>query len=206
MQPLRYNERGMEPDDQELVRRSQDGDVGAFNVIVERYQGYVLNLSARILGNRTLAEDVTQEAFVSAYRAIGRFRGGSLRAWLLRIAQNGSLDVLRSSRRRPADSLDEALLNSGFQVASGGEPPEQSALRHELGAEIQRAILSLPEDQRATLVLIDVQGLSYEEAAEATGGSRGTVKSRLSRARARARSYLSRHRELLPDEFRHLST
>jgi RNA polymerase sigma-70 factor (ECF subfamily) len=70
----------MTPDDDELVRRSQDGDIGAFNLIVERYQSYVLNLSARILGNRALAEDVAQETFVSAYRAIGRFRGGNLRS------------------------------------------------------------------------------------------------------------------------------
>ena len=196
----------MGPDDQELVRRSQDGDLGAFNVIVERYQGYVLNLSARILGSRMLAEDVAQESFVSAYRAIDRFRGGSLRSWLLRIAQNRSRDVLRSSRRRPADSLDEALLNPSFQVASGDEPPEQSVVRGELGAEIQRAILSLPEDQRATLVMVDVQGLSYQEAAEAVGVSLGTVKSRLSRGRARVRGYLSQHRELLPEEYRHLCT
>ena len=173
---------------------------------VERYQSYVLNLSARILGNRTLAEDVAQETFVSAYRAIGRFRGGSLRAWLLRIAQNGSRDVLRSSRRRPEDSLDEALINPSFQVASREESPEQGTLRRELAAEIQRAILTLPEEQRATLVLVDVQGLSYEEAAEATGVSLGTVKSRLSRGRARARDYLAQHGELLPDEFRHSIT
>ena len=196
----------MTPDDDELVRRSQDGDIAAFNIIVERYQSYVLNLSARILGNRSLAEDVAQETFVSAYRAIGRFRGGSLRAWLLRIAQNGSRDAIRSSGRRREDSLDEALLNPMFQVRSGGESPEESALRGELAAEIQRSILSLPEDQRATLVLIDVQGLSYEEAADAMGVSLGTVKSRLSRGRARARDYLVEHRELLPEQFRLHST
>ena len=196
----------MTPDDDELVRRSQDGDIGAFNLIVERYQSYVLNLSARILGNRALAEDVAQETFVSAYRAIGKFRGGNLRSWLLRIAQNGSRDVLRSSYGRREDSLDEALLSPGYQVPAGGESPEESAMRGALGAEIQRAILSLPEDQRATLVMIDVQGLSYEEAADAMGVSLGTVKSRLSRGRGRARDYLVEHRELLPEQFRQHST
>jgi RNA polymerase sigma-70 factor (ECF subfamily) len=193
----------MELEDAELVRRSQAGNLGAFNVIVERYQSHVFNLSARILGNRTTAEDVTQEAFISAYKAIGKFRGGNLRSWLLRIASNASKDFLRSSKRRPEDSLDEALVNPSFQVPSGDESPQQAAERGELQAEIQKAILALPEDQRTVLVLVDVQGLSYEEAADATSASIGTVKSRLSRARSRCRDYLKQNVELLPAQFRH---
>ena len=194
----------MELTDSELVSRSQRGDLGAFNIIVERYQTQVFNLVARMLGNRTWAEDVTQDAFISVYRAIGKFRGGVLRAWLLRIASNASRDMLRSHRRRREESLDQSLLDTGFQVASSEESPEQQALRGELGAEIQRAILDLPEDQRAVLVLVDVQGLSYVEASEATGASLGTVKSRLNRARARVRDHLLTHGELLPDQFRRI--
>ena len=194
----------MQPEDAGLVRQSQRGDLAAFNAIVERYQTQVFNLAARMLGNRASAEDVTQETFISAYRAIGRFRGGSLRAWLLRIASNASRDFLRASRRRPEFSLDESLLNPGFQVPQAGESPEQQVISGELGAEIQRAILSLPEDQRTVLVLVDVQGSSYEEAADVTGASLGTVKSRLSRARARVRDYLLQRRELLPEQFRPL--
>jgi len=193
----------MELEDAELVRRSQAGNLGAFNVIVERYQSYVFNLSARILGNRTTAEDVTQETFISAYKAIGKFRGGNLRSWLLRIASNASKDFLRSSKRHPEDSLDEALVNPSFQVPSGDESPQQAAERGELRAEIQKAILTLPEDQRTVLVMVDVQGLSYEEAANATGASIGTVKSRLSRARGRCRDYLTQKVELFPTQFRH---
>ena len=192
----------MRPDEAELVLRSAEHDLSAFNRIVERYQSQVYNLAARILGDRTAAEDVSQETFISAHRAIGRFRGGSLRAWLLRIASNRSYDFLRSSRSRPAQSLDQSLENPGFYVASQDPSPEQMALSGELRDEIQRAILSLPPDQRATLTLIDVQGLSYQEAAEATGVSLGTVKSRLSRARAGARDSLLQRKELLPDKFR----
>ena len=192
----------MELTDSELVGRSQRGDLGAFNMIVERYQIQVFNLVARTLGNRVWAEDVTQEAFISAYRAIGRFRGGTLRAWLLRIASNASLDMLRVNRRRREESLDQSLLDTGFQVASSEESPEQQALRGELGAEIQRAIHALQADQKAVLVLVDVQGLSYGEASEVTGASLGTVKSRLNRARARVRDQLLMHGELLPDQFR----
>ena len=194
----------MELTDSELVSRSQRGDLGAFNMIVERYQTQVFNLVARMLGNRTWAEDVTQEAFISAYRAMGKFRGGVLRAWLLRIASNASRDMIRASRRRREESLDQSMLDTGFQVASSEPSPEQRALRGELGAEIQRAILALQEDQRAVLVLVDVRGLSYEEASEVTGVSLGTVKSRLNRARARVRDHLLTHGELLPDQFRHL--
>ena len=192
----------MEPDDAELAKRSQQGDLAAFNLIVERYRSQVFNLVTRMLGNRASGEDVTQEAFLSAYWGIGRFRGGSLRAWLLRIASNASRDVIRASRRRPEHSLDESLENPSFQVPSHDESPEQHTLRGELGDLIQRAILTLSEDQRATLVLIDAQGQSYEEAAEITGASLGTVKSRLSRARGRVRDYLAQRPELLPSQFR----
>ena len=190
--------------DADLVARSKRGDLPAFNLIVQRYQSQVYNLAARVLGDRTAAEDIAQETFISAYRAVGRFRGGSLRAWLLRIASNLSYDHIRATRRRPVQSLDESLLDPGFSVPSQEPSPEQYAIQGELGAEIQRAILSLPADQRTTLVLVDVQGLSYEEASEATGASLGTVKSRLSRARSRARDLLRQRRELLPDHLRHV--
>lgn len=194
----------MQPEDTDLVNRSQNGELAAFNAIVERYQSRVYNLSARILGNATSAEDATQEAFISAYKAISKFRGGSLRAWLLRIASNTCYDILRSSKRRPEQSLDLSMENPGFQVASGAASPEQQAITSELGSEIQRAIIALPEDQRMVLVMIDVQGASYDETAQAIGTSMGTVKSRLSRARGRMRDYLRERRELLPDEFRHI--
>jgi RNA polymerase sigma-70 factor (ECF subfamily) len=109
---------------------------------------------------------------------------------------------MRGSIRRPEQSLDESLTNPSFQPASSDESPEDHALRGELNAQLQRAILSLSADHRAALVLVDVQGLSYDEAAEATGASVGTIKSRLSRARARVRDLLLEHRELLPARFR----
>ena len=108
----------MDLDDSQLASLSCRGDLSAFNVIVERYQSQVLNASWRVVGSFASAEDVTQETFISAYRAICKFRGGSLRAWLLRISFNLGVDLLRSSKRRPEDSLDESLENPSFQVAS----------------------------------------------------------------------------------------
>ena len=192
----------MDAEDSELVVRSKDGDLHAFNFIVQRYQSQVLNLSARIIGDRGRAEDVTQETFISAYQAIGRFRGGSLRAWLMRIAANASRDSLRGSQRRPEQSLDESLESASFQPVSAEPSPEEHAERSELNAELQKAILALSDDQRAVLVLIDVQGFSYEETTESVGASIGTVKSRLNRARRRVRDILMERRELLPDRFR----
>ncbi len=192
----------MEIEDATLVERSRNGDLEAFNQIVRRYQLRVYNLAARILGDRTAAEDVAQDTFVSAYKALARFRGGSLRAWLLRIASNLCYDRLRSAKRRPEQSLDEAMESPGFHVPSRDPSPEQQAISRELHDHVQRAILGLPFDQRNTIMLVDVQGLSYEEAAEAMDVSMGTVKSRLSRARAAVRDALMAHRELLPDKFR----
>ena len=192
----------MDAEDSELVVRSKDGDLQAFNFIVQRYQSQVLNLSARIIGDRGRAEDVTQETFISAYQAIGRFRGGSLRAWLMRIAANASRDSLRGSQRRPEQSLDESLESQSFQPVSAEPSPEEHAERSELNKELQKAILALSDNQRAVLVLIDVQGFSYEETTESVGASIGTVKSRLNRARRRVRDILMERRELLPDRFR----
>ena len=191
-------------DDAHLVSASQDGHLSAFNLIVERYQFQVYNVAARILGDRTTSEDVAQETFISAHRALARFRGGSLRAWLLRIATNLSYDYMRSSRRRREQSLEEAVSDRGFAVPSGEPSPEQAAVQSELRDEIQQAIMSLPRDQGTVLVLIDVQGLSYDEAAESLGVSIGTVKSRLSRARSKTRDYLMQRRELIPDQFRQI--
>ena len=193
----------MQQEDVELASLSKSGDLAPFNRLVERYRGQVFNLTARVLGDRAAAEDATQETFISAYQAIGRFRGGSFRAWLFRIATNQSYDYIRASRRRREDSLDQSMESPGFTPPASDASPEKEALRGELRAAIEHAILSLPPDQRTVLVLVDVQGFSYDEAAQAAGVSVGTVKSRMSRARARVRDLLSADMELLPEEFRH---
>ena len=195
----------MNTGDLELIRRSKEGDLDAFNEIVARYQRQVFNTAARVLGSASYADDATQETFISAYRAIGNFRGVNLAPWLLRIAKNQCYDMIRTMRRRPADSLEENLANPAFVRAQSGGSAEDETLRGELAAEIQRAILTLPVEQRLLVTLIDVQGFSYEEASEAAEVSIGTVKSRLSRGRARVRSHLRGLGELLPPEFRQSS-
>ncbi len=187
-----------------LIAASREGRVEAFNALVERYQGLVYNVAYRMLGNADAAADVTQEAFLSAYEGLGRFRGGSFRAWLLRIATNVCYDQLRARSHRHQDSL-EGMLETGDDLGLAADPrlsPESFALSAELLAAIGEGLKTLPADQRAAVVLSDVQGLSYEEIAEVMDCSLGTVKSRLSRGRARLRDFLLRQRELLPPRFR----
>jgi RNA polymerase sigma-70 factor (ECF subfamily) len=188
------------PEDSHLVALSQEGDLAAFNALVERYQGQVYNLCWRMLGLREAAEDATQEAFLAAYRSIRRFRGPGFRAWLLRIAANAATDELRRRHRRPQVSLEAPISSSetALDLPDPSAGPEECALRREQARCIQAALLTLPLDQRLSVILSDVQGLSYEEVGQAMGSSLGTVKSRLSRGRARLRRYLLEQGELSP--------
>jgi RNA polymerase sigma-70 factor (ECF subfamily) len=191
-------------DERALIAAAQRGKVPAFNQLVLTYQSMVYNLAYRILGDADAAADASQDTFLSAFRAIKKFRGGSFKAWLLRIATNTCYDRLRYKQRRPTSSL-EALLVEPDHPSSFTDPtegPEDYTLRQELGQVIQAGLNTLPSDQRIALVLSDVQGLSYQEIAEATRSSLGTVKSRLSRGRARLRDYLLEQGELLPARYR----
>jgi len=193
-------------DEQELISRSRSGDIQAFNDLVELYQRQVYNLALRMLGSAETAEDATQDTFVSAYRAIAGFRGGSFKAWILRIAANSCRDKMRVSRRASIVSLDNLMEEVGDFIADNKtESPEDYAQRRELGRLLDGSLARLPEDQRLVVVLSDIQGLTYEEIAQVIGISLGTVKSRLSRARLRLRELLLQRRELLPDEFRQYS-
>lgn len=194
-------EADMGTDNREEERRldaARQGDLAAFNWLVLRYQTRVYNLCLRMLSDPEAAADATQEAFLSAYRAIGRFKGEHFRTWLLRIATNACLDMLRSRKRKPTQSIFRAGAEG---EEDEGEPlpiadldptvnPEAAALSAETVAAIQAGLAQLPEDQRVALVLVDVQGLSYDEAASVTGANLGTIKSRINRARSRMRDYL----------------
>ena len=179
-------------DERELLERSRRGDLEAFNGIVASYQGRLYNLCVRMLGSREAAEDATQETFLSAYRNVGRMRGVNVRSWLFRIASNTCIDELRRRKRRPQLSLDAPNADSDrpLDVPDPQAGPERLALHGELNDALQAELLRLPHDQRLAVILCDVEGLSYEEIGEAMGSSIGTVKSRISRGRARLRELL----------------
>lgn len=180
-----------------LVRRARDGDLDAFNALVEQHQRAAYNLCLRMLGISAAAEDATQDAFLSAYRNIHTFRGGAFRPWLMRIASNACTDELRRRKRRPAMSLDAPVAGGDepMDIADTAAGPETEALRSEQQAIVQAALLRLPEDQRLAVILCDMQEFAYDEIAETMHTSIGTVKSRIARAREKLRRELADLRE-----------
>ena len=183
----------------DLVRRAQHGELPAFNAIVLRYQDAVYSLALRMLTHREAAEDVTQEAFTAAWRRIDTFRGGSFRSWLFTIAANRARDELRRRVRRPTTSLDAARDDpdrAALDPPDREAGPERAAEQAELRAALEAALAGLPPDWREVVVLSDIHGLDYAEIAQATGAALGTVKSRLSRARARLREVVMASPEL----------
>jgi RNA polymerase sigma-70 factor (ECF subfamily) len=191
-------------DEASLIADAQKGKVDAFNELVLTYQSQVYNLAYRIMGDPASAADATQDAFISAYRSLSRFRGGSFKSYLLRIVTNRCYDELRRRKRRPATSFEDVDVDEDANpmLTNGGENPEEYAERQEVTDVIQTGIETLPPDQRVTLVLSDVQGMSYQEIAEVTEVALGTVKSRLARGRAKLRDYLRDNGELLPPRYR----
>ena len=188
----------LEPTDEHLVSLSKDGNLNAFNRLVERHQAAVYNLCFRLVSDRGAAEDATQEAFLSAFRSISRFDGGNFRSWLFRIAVNETKDELRRRGRRPADSLSQAGPDGEFEldVADPGETAAELAEREAVAEGIQQALMDLPAEQRQVIVLSDIHGYHYEEIARMTGSNVGTVKSRIHRGRERLRTLLSQQPEL----------
>lgn len=178
---------GVEASDLELVRRVQRGERAAFDLLVLRYQHKVIKLVARLLRDPAEAEDVAQEAFVKAYRAIGSFRGDSaFYTWLYRIAVNTARNAMASRQRRPLDyeaDLSESEQSAVESRMKHGDTPEAAALSDEIHQTVNRAVADLPEDLRTAIILREVEGLSYEEIAQAMECPVGTVRSRIFRAR-----------------------
>ena len=190
-----------------LIQDALKGDLDAFNRLVLAYQDMVYYQAYRMMGEPQSAEDATQEAFISAFKKLKSYRGGSFKAWLLRIVTNACYDELRRQKRRPTTPLeplgaDDEEIESPNWIADDSESPEDAATRSELNEAIQNCLAELPEDFRAAVVLVDLQGLDYSEAAEAIGKPLGTIKSRLARARSRLRDCLQGFWELLPAAFR----
>ena len=184
---------GADLSDAEAVTRSRNGDQDAFRVLVERYQGRAYRLAARLLGDADLARDAVQEGFLKAYGSLGRFEGRSgFYTWLYRLVFNLCIDMRRRDRSsRHVEWNDE--IAAGVETADApplGAGPAAELDRLELRTALARAVEELPEDARRTLLLREVDGLSYAEIAAALGIPKGTVMSRLHHARRRVRQLL----------------
>ena len=194
-------------DETALINNAQRGDLDSFNTLVLAYQNMLFNTALRILGDDDQAADATQDAFLSAFKSINTFRGGSFKAWLMRTVTNACYDELRRKKRRPTtplepDTNDGDEMDSPRWLADKSMSPEQKLEADELEHAIQHCLDALPSDFRAVVVLADIQGLDYSEVASATRVPLGTIKSRLARARLRLRECLQGFWELLPASLR----
>lgn len=194
-------------DEVALIQAAKQGDLDAFNHLVLEYQDIAFNVAYRLMSDPAEAQDVTQDAFVSAYRNLSSFRGGSFKAWLLRIVTNAGYDALRKRKRQATTPLeplsrDEEEIESPAWLTDPGESPEQHAERGELGRAIQQCLDGLRAEFRAVVVLVDMQGMDYAEASRVVGKPLGTLKSRLARARVRMQDCLQGYGELLPSRYR----
>ena len=176
-----------ESTDKELVKRVQKGDKGAFDLLVLKYEHKIVNLVMRYVRDPETALDISQEAFIKAYRALPRFRGDSaFYTWLYRIAVNTAKNHLAAQRRRPTDieldlqDPDQYGLHAKLKET---DTPEAVSLGDELQDILERAIQALPDDLRTAIVLRELDGMSYEEIAQTMECPVGTVRSRIFRAR-----------------------
>ncbi len=194
-------------DEVALIAAAKQGDLDSFNRLVLAYQDMVFSQAYRMMGEPEAAEDAAQEAFISAYRNLNSFRGGSFKAWLLRIVTNACYDELRRQKRRPTTPLepvdaDDEEIESPRWMTDPGETPEEAAERTELNRALQNCLNDLAPEFRAIVILVDIQGLDYSEAAESLGTPLGTIKSRLARGRLKLRDCLQGFWELLPASLR----
>jgi len=177
-------------EEQALIADALKGDLEAFNRLVLAYQDLAFNVAYRMLADEDLAEDAVQNAFISAYKNLRTYRGGSFKSWVLRMVTNGCYDELRRQKRRPT------------WLRSSDPQPDEVFDQAELEHALQHCLENLPVEFRAVVVLVDVQGMDYEEVSQSVHSPLGTVKSRLARARLKLRDCLQKFQELLPPQFR----
>ncbi|MBA2718340.1 MAG: sigma-70 family RNA polymerase sigma factor [Chloroflexi bacterium] len=179
-----------------LLERARSGDLDAFNDLVTCYQDMLFALIVRMVPDRDQASDCVQEAFFSAYRNLAGFRGGSVKSWLQRICVNAAMDMQRAKKRRPVQPYPE-LDDESWQPPAGKDAdPVTTALTTERHRALNDALATITDDQRAAIVLFDIEGYDYAEIAEMTGVSLGTVKSRIHRGRLALRDRLAGRMEL----------
>ena len=190
-----------------LIRAAQRGDLDAFNELILRYQSLLFGIALRLLNDEDVAADAVQEALISAFRRFHTFRGDSLRSWLARVAVNACYDEMRKKRRQHSVPLEQYNaegdeIETSYWLVDAQADPEVQFEASELETAIQKSLNKLPPIYRLMLVLVDIEGLSYEEAALAAHVPVGTVKSRLARARLQMQKSLQAAGELLPSSYR----
>ena len=189
-----------------LIKAAQGGDLNAFNALILRYQNLLFGIALRMLGDEDIASDAVQEALISAFSKFNSFRGGSLRSWLARVTVNACYDEMRRKRRQrevPIEQFNmegEEVEDLMWMIDPGARPEEQYE-SYEMEKAIQHSLNLLTPAYREVVILVDIEGLSYEEASISARVPVGTVKSRLARARLQMRSTLQGYKDLLPAQY-----
>lgn len=189
-----------------LIETAKRGDPDAFNLLVLKYQDLLYRISLRIVQDECGAEDAVQNAFIQAFQNIRSFRGGSFKSWLARVAVNASYDELRRTKRHISTPLEQfnqegEEIESPMWMTDPSASPQELVESHELQRALQECIRALIPDYRLMVILVDIEGMSYEEAARIARVPVGTVKSRLARARMQLRSALKKFGNLLPSAY-----
>lgn len=190
-----------------LIVAAQRGDLESFNLLILRYQNLLFGIALRLLNDEDAAADAVQEALISAFRRFDTFRGDSLRSWLARVVVNACYDEMRKKRRQHSVPLEQfnsdgEEIETSYWLVDPEADPERQFESFELESAIQSSLDKLAPIYRLMLVLVDIEGLSYEEAALAAHVPVGTVKSRLARARLQMQKSLQGVGELLPASYR----
>jgi len=172
----------------DLLRRAASGDMDAFEELIRGYERLIFNITYRVLGNADDAKDASQEVLIKIYKNLHKCANmKAFKSWVYTVANNTCIDEIRKRKNKTADSLDKFIQTEDGeiekQLPADDVTPEESLLRKERRKDLQAAICQLSPQHRTLIVLRDIKGLSYNELADATGTSLGTVKSRLSRAR-----------------------
>ncbi len=196
----------MSDNEKALLEKAKNGDLDAFEKLIEGYQKKVFNIVYRMIGNPDDASELTQEVFIRVFRSIGSFKEESqFSTWIYKIATNICLDELRKQKKHKVISLDEEIKSDDGemkrQIEDDKPQPDIIAERNELKKTVRNAILALPDEYRLVIIMRDIKGLSYEEIARITKCPEGTVKSRINRARKALKAILCSKRELLNEEY-----
>jgi RNA polymerase sigma-70 factor (ECF subfamily) len=187
----------VQDEEQALVKAAQHGDLNAFNALILRYQNLLYGIALRMLNDEDIASDAVQEALISAFSKLNTFRGGSLRSWLARVTVNACSDEMRRKRRQREVPMEQFNMEGdevedlSWMIDPAARPEEQYE-SFELENAIQHSLRQLTPAYREALVLVDIEGLSYEEASIAARVPVGTVKSRLARARLQMQEKLKK--------------
>lgn len=187
-----------------LLEKARKGDINAFEMLIMEHERKAYNIAYRFLKNSEDAEDITQEAFLRAFKSIKKFKGqSSFSTWLYRIINNTCIDFVRSKQNKYTDSIDKTIRYEGeemeMQIPSNENDPVETVETGEISALMQSMLNQLPDDQRMALVLRDIQGFSYQEIVEITGVGMGTVKSRINRGRMALKEMIEQKGELFSD-------